>query len=111
MYNQLINKCYCINREEAFKLHNELLKFNMNVSVNKLYTTRDLKKDHDFDNFCVLTKQKFILKSRMIKQLPKKLRFIMKPRRYLGLCIPGLALHLEKTYMKPNDYTRFNIPQ
>jgi hypothetical protein len=73
--------------------------------------TRDLKKDHDFDNFCALTKQKFILKSRMIKQLPKKLRFIMKPRRYLGLCIPGLALHLEKTYMKPDDYTRFKIPQ
>ncbi len=39
-----INRCYCINREEAFKLHNELLKFGMNVPVNDLYTTRDLSK-------------------------------------------------------------------
>ena len=41
---------YCINREEAFKLHNELLNFDMNVPVNSLYTTRDLKKDYEYRN-------------------------------------------------------------
>ena len=69
--------------------------------------TKTAKKDFDFDNFCVLTKQPTILKSRFIKQIPRKLKFWKKPRRYLGVCIPGLSLHLEQAYLKPSDEKRF----
>jgi len=68
------------------------------------------KNDHDFDNFCILTKQRLIPKSRIIKQLPRKLRFLFKNRKYLGACIPGLSIHLEKNYIKDNDYIKFSIP-
>ncbi|MBJ7380737.1 MAG: hypothetical protein JHC80_08295 [Polynucleobacter sp.] len=67
------------------------------------------QKDHDFDNFCILTKHPLILKSRVLKQLPRRLRFFSKPKRYMGVCQPGLALHLEPAYIRASDYDRFSI--
>jgi hypothetical protein len=72
--------------------------------------TKTAKKDFDFDNFCVLTKQPTILKSRFIMQIPRKLKFWSKPKRYLGIPIPGLSLHLEQAFLKPNDKKRFIDP-
>lgn len=69
------------------------------------------QKDHDFDNFCILTKQKVLFKSKILKQLPRKYQFFFKPRRFLGVCLPGLAIHLEKPYILPKDYERFSIPK
>ena len=69
--------------------------------------TKTAKKDFDFDNFCVITKQALLLKSRFIKQIPRRLRFWLKPKRYLGICIPGLSLHLEQGYLGATDPQRF----
>ena len=69
--------------------------------------TKTAKKDFDFDNFCVITKQALILKSRFIKQIPRRLQFWSKPKRYLGICIPGLSLHLEQSYLSATDPKRF----
>ena len=71
--------------------------------------TKTAKKDFDFDNFCVITKQPMLLKSRFIKQLPRRLKFLSKPKRYLGISIPGLALHLEQAYLKDGDESRFSL--
>jgi hypothetical protein len=73
--------------------------------------TKTTKQDFDFDNFCVITKQPILLKSRFIKQLPRRLKFFFKPRRYLGISIPGLALHLEQAYLRASDLHRFSLPQ
>ena len=72
--------------------------------------TKTAKKDFDFDNFCILTKQPILSKSRYIKQIPRRLQFWSKPKRYLGICIPGLALHLEQAYLKQIDEVRFSLP-
>ena len=72
--------------------------------------TKTAKKDFDFDNFCVITKQAMMAKSRYIKQIPRRLQFWSKPRRYLGISIPGLALHLEQAYLKDGDEARFSLP-
>jgi len=72
--------------------------------------TKTAKKDFDFDNFCVITKQPMMAKSRYIKQIPRRLQFWSKPRRYLGISIPGLALHLEQAYLKKDDEVRFSLP-
>ena len=72
--------------------------------------TRDVQRDHGFDNFCIPTKQKLIPKSRIFRQYPRKLRFHFKKKKYLGVCIPGLSIHLEKPYIKTNDFVRFSIP-
>ena len=69
--------------------------------------TKTAKKDFDFDNFCVITKQPLLPKSRFIKQIPRRLQFWSKPKRYLGICIPGLSLHLEQGYLGPTDPQRF----
>jgi len=69
--------------------------------------TKTAKKDFDFDNFCVLTKQALLLKSRFIKQIPRRVKFWSKPKRYLGVCIPGLSLHLEQCYLRKSDILRF----
>ena len=69
--------------------------------------TETAKKDFDFDNFCVITKQKLLLKSRLLKQIARRLKFWTKPRRYLGICIPGLSLHLEQAYLQASDEKRF----
>ncbi|MBT8609310.1 hypothetical protein G6660_04550 [Polynucleobacter paneuropaeus] len=69
--------------------------------------TKTAKKDFDFDNFCVLTKQALLPKSRFMKQIPRRLKFLSKPKRYLGICIPGLSLHLEQSYLNPTDPERF----
>jgi len=69
--------------------------------------TKTAKKDFDFDNFCVLTKQALLPKSRFIKQIPRRLQFWKKPKRYLGICIPGLSLHLEQGYLSVTDPKRF----
>ena len=69
--------------------------------------TKIAKKDFDFDNFCVITKQPLLPKSRFIKQIPRRLQFWSKPKRYLGICIPGLSLHLEQGYLGPTDPQRF----
>jgi len=69
--------------------------------------TKTAKKDFDFDNFCVITKQSLLPKSRFIKQIPRRLQFWSKPKRYLGICIPGLSLHLEQSYLSPSDPVRF----
>jgi hypothetical protein len=69
--------------------------------------TKTAKKDFDFDNFCVITKQPLLPKSRFIKQIPRRLKFWTKPKRYLGICIPGLSLHLEQSYLSLSDPGRF----
>jgi len=68
---------------------------------------RDANKDIDFDIFCTLTKQKTLIKKRFLQQLPLKLKFRKKIRRYLGVSIPGNALHLEQAYLRPQDISRF----
>lgn len=72
--------------------------------------TKIAKKDFDFDTFCVLTKQPMMAKSRYVKQIPRRLQFWSKPKRYLGISIPGLALHLEQAYLKRADEIRFSLP-
>jgi hypothetical protein len=72
--------------------------------------TKTAKKDFDFDNFCVITKQPMLTKSRYLKQIPRRLQFWSKPKRYLGISIPGLALHLEQAYLKKADEVRFSLP-
>ena len=69
--------------------------------------TNTTKKDFDFDNFCVLTKQAILPKSRFIKQIPRRLKFWKKPKCYLDVCIPGLSLHLEQGYLTQQDEKRF----
>jgi len=69
--------------------------------------TKTADKDFDFDNFCVLTKQPLLPKTRFIKQIPRRLQFWSKPKRYLGICIPGLSLHLEQGYLNDTDPERF----
>jgi hypothetical protein len=69
--------------------------------------TKTAKKDFDFDNFCVITKQAILPKSRFIKQIPRRLKFWSKPKRYLGICVPGLSLHLEQGYLSKTDPKRF----
>ena len=69
--------------------------------------TKTAKKDFDFDNFCVITKQPMLAKSRFFKQIPRRLKFCFKPKRYLGICIPGLSLHLEQGYLSSTDPSRF----
>jgi hypothetical protein len=71
--------------------------------------TKTAKKDFDFDNFCVITKQPILFKSRSIKQIPRYLQYWSKPKRYLGVCIPGLSLHLEQCYLGESDVLRFAI--
>ncbi len=73
--------------------------------------TKTAKKDFDFEIFCILTKQKLIFKTRFIKQIPRRLRYFFKPKRYLGVCIPGLALHLEQAYIRSRDAKLFSLPQ
>jgi hypothetical protein len=72
--------------------------------------TETAQRDFDFDLFCVLTKQRTLLKSRFIKQLPLKWRFFSKARRYLGIPMPGLAMHLEAAYLNANERKRFSLP-
>lgn len=72
--------------------------------------TKTAKKDFDFDNFCVITKQPMMAKSRYVKQIPRRIYFWSKPKRYLGISIPGLALHLEQAYLKHGDEKRFSLP-
>jgi glycosyltransferase involved in cell wall biosynthesis len=72
--------------------------------------TKTAKKDLDFDNFCVITKQNLLLKSRFFKQIPRRIKFWLRPKRYLGICIPGLSLHLEQAYLRKRDVIRFNMP-
>jgi hypothetical protein len=74
------------------------------------FITKTAKKDFDYDNFCVITKQPFMARSRYLKQIPRRLQFYSKPKRYLGVCIPGLALHLEQAYLKQRDEARFSLP-
>ena len=90
----------------TFALKGSTLKDDYNVWK----ITRDVQRDHGFDNFCILTKQKLIPKSRIFRQYPRKLRYHFKKKKYLGVCIPGLSIHLEKPYIKPNDFVRFSIP-
>uniref|UniRef100_B1XT93 Uncharacterized protein n=1 Tax=Polynucleobacter necessarius subsp. necessarius (strain STIR1) TaxID=452638 RepID=B1XT93_POLNS len=68
------------------------------------------KKDFDFDNFCVIIKQPIMAKSRYIEQIPRRPQFWSKPKRYLGISIPGLTLHLEQAYLKKSDEVRFSLP-
>lgn len=72
--------------------------------------TKTANKDFDFDIFCILTKQKILMKSKFIKQIPRRLRFIFKPKKYLGICVPGLSLHLEQAYLKMSETKRFSLP-
>lgn len=72
--------------------------------------SKTANKDFDFDIFCVLTKQNILMKSKFIKQIPLRLQFMFKPKRYLGICIPGLSLHLEQAYLKMSEAKRFALP-
>lgn len=72
--------------------------------------TKTAQRDFDFDIFCVLTKQGTLPKSRFLKQLPLKWKFASKARRYLGIPIPGLAMHLEAAYLNARERKRFNLP-
>ena len=72
--------------------------------------TKTAGRDLDFDNFCIITKQSMMAKLRYVKQIPRRVKFWSKPKRYLGICIPGLALHLEQTYLKKGDEMRFSLP-
>ena len=72
--------------------------------------TKTAKQDFDFDNFCILTKQPMMAKSSHIKQISRRLQFWSKPKRYLGISIPGLALHLEKAFLGKSDEVRFSLP-
>ena len=87
----------------TFAVHGKTLKEDSDIwSI-----TKTAKKDFDFDNFCVITKQPMLPKSRFIKQIPRRLKFWFKPKRYLGVCIPSLSLHLEQGYLSMTDPKRF----
>jgi glycosyltransferase involved in cell wall biosynthesis len=89
----------------TFAVKGKILKADQDIWL----ITKSAKKDFDFDNFCLLTKQATIAKTRFIKQLPRKIRFWNKARRYMGACIPGLALHLETAYISQLEEERFLI--
>lgn len=87
----------------SFALNGKTLKEDQDIwSI-----TKTMNRDVDFDIFCVLTKQKTLLKKRFLKQIPFKFSFRKKPRRYLGVSIPGNSLHLEQSYLRPQDISRF----
>jgi len=87
----------------SFALNGKILKEDQDIwSISKT-----ANRDVDFDIFCALTKQKTLLKKRFLKQLPLKLNFRHKLRRYLGVSIPGNSLHLEQSYLRPQDINRF----
>jgi hypothetical protein len=88
-----------------------LLGSTLKADSNIWSITKTAKKDFDFDNFCVITKQPFLFKSRFFKQLPRRLKFIFSPKRFLGIPIPGLAIHLERAYLIEGDESRFSLPK
>ena len=90
----------------SFAVTGKTLKADADVWV----ITKTAKKDFDYDNFCIITKQPFMARSRYFKQIPRRLKFWSKPKRYLGICIPSLALHLEQAFLKPGDEARFSLP-
>ncbi len=67
------------------------------------------KGDHDFEIFSTLTKQTFLLRKRYLYLLSKIILFF-EPTRYLGVCVPGLSLHLEIAYLSSKDIERFQLP-
>lgn len=71
--------------------------------------TKHRSGDYDFEIFTVLTKQVILWRKRYLKFLRSKLKFYFKPKRYLGVCLPGQALHLELAYMTNKDIQRFSI--
>jgi len=87
----------------SFAVNGKTLKEDKDIWSITGYATRDV----DFDIFCALTKQKTLLKKRFLKQIPFKHAFRKKLRRYLGVSIPGNALHLEQAYLRPQDISRF----
>ena len=66
--------------------------------------------DYDFEIFITLVKEAILWRKRYLKFIRSKFKFITKPRRYLGVCLPGQALHLELAYMSEKDKQRFSIP-
>jgi glycosyltransferase involved in cell wall biosynthesis len=87
----------------SFALTGKTLKEDRDIWSMTEYVSRDV----DFDIFCTLTKQKTLLKKRFLKQLPFKFKFRKKPRRFLGVSIPGNSLHLEQAYLRSQDVSRF----
>ena len=67
------------------------------------------KGDYDFEIFSTLTKQALLLRKRYLYLL-SKMKFFFKPKRYLGVCVPGLSLHLEIAYLSRKDIERFQLP-
>jgi hypothetical protein len=72
--------------------------------------TANRKGDFDFEIFTTLTHQPILWRKRYLKFLRSKLKYFNKPKRYLGVCIPGLSLHLEIAYITSKDIERFAIP-
>ena len=73
--------------------------------------TQHRRGDYDFEIFTSLTKQALLWRKRYLKFLRTKLQFFTKPRRYMGVCLPGQALHLELAYITEKDKQRFSIPE
>ena len=67
------------------------------------------KGDYDFEIFSTITKQGILWRKRYLYLL-SKIKFFFKPKRYLGVCIPGLSLHLEIAYISNKDIVRFQLP-
>jgi len=71
--------------------------------------TSHRKGDYDFEIFSTITKQGILWRKRYLYLL-SKIKFFFKPKRYLGVYIPGLSLHLETAYISNKDIVRFQLP-
>jgi hypothetical protein len=72
--------------------------------------TSTQKGDFDFEIFSTITRQPILWRKRYLKFVIRKLKHLLKPKRYLGVCCPGKALHLEMAYISPSDIDRFSLP-
>lgn len=72
--------------------------------------TKQGRGDFDFEIFATLTKQPILWRKRYLKHCISKIKYFSKPRRYMGVCVPGCALHLELAYISNKDIDRFLIP-
>jgi hypothetical protein len=68
------------------------------------------KGDYDFEIFSTITRQPILWRKRYLKFIIRKLKHLSKPKRYLGVCCPGSALHLEKAYISAKDVVRYKLP-
>ena len=66
------------------------------------------KGNYDFKIFSKLTKQAFLLRKKYLYLL-SKIKFFLKPKRGLGVCVLGLSLQLGIAYLSSKDIELFQL--